>query len=240
MANNTATKPIKHAEAKRVIYTINHWTKLTTLREKAIPIMESLEKFHLKTIVHGSLARGDIRAGSDIDIFLPEVQSSFQVETALQQYDISANTRFIVQATPNYAMKAHIEIDEITTVSFPLMHMRRVEKEFYKFGGEISLNQLKEKMRIPGVDKRLMLIEPTIDGHCESSIIGKEEFAATILKVSSQTVLDRVHTLIRRDIVGRTGVFVKRELLPEETFELALKKISEANPAVRRRMKKKN
>jgi predicted nucleotidyltransferase len=240
LAKNTATKPIKHAENKRIVYTKNHWTKLTTLREKAIPIMESLEKFHLKTIVHGSIARGDVKAGSDIDIFLPEVQSSFQIETALQQYDISANTRFIVQATPNYAMKAHIEIDELTTISFPLMQMRRVEKEFYRFGGEISLNQLKEKMRMPGVDKRLMLIEPTIDGHYESSIIGREEFAATILKVSSQTVLDRVHTIIRREAVGRTGVFVKRELLPEETFELALKKISEANPAVRRRMKKKN
>jgi predicted nucleotidyltransferase len=240
LAKNTATKPIKHAENRRIVYTKNHWTKLTTLREKAIPIMESLEKFHLKTIVHGSIARGDVKAGSDIDIFLPEVQSSFQIETALQQYDISANTRFIVQATPNYAMKAHIEIDELTTISFPLMQMRRVEKEFYRFGGEISLNQLKEKMRIPGVDKRLMLIEPTVDGHYESSIIGREEFAATILKVSSQTVLDRVHTIIRREAVGRTGVFVKRELLPEETFELALKKISEANPAVRRRMKKKN
>jgi hypothetical protein len=45
---------------------------------------------------------------------------------------------------------------------------------------------------------------------------------------------------MRRDAVGRTGVFVKKELLPEETFELALKKMSEVNPAVRRRMKKEN
>jgi uncharacterized protein len=202
--------------------------------------MESLEKFHLKTNVHGSIARGDVKASSDIDIFLPDIQNSFQVETALHQGNISVNTRFIVQATPNYAMKAHLEIDELTTVSFPLMQMRRVEREFYKFGGEVSLNQIGENLRVPGVDKRLMLIEPNIDGHCESSIVGREEFAAAILKVSSQTVLDRVHTLMRRDKVGRTGVFVKKELLPEETFELALKKISEANPAVRRRMKKEN
>ena len=40
-------------------------------------------------------------------------------------------------------MKAHVEIDEMTTVTFPLMEMRRVEREFYRFGGEANLNQLK-------------------------------------------------------------------------------------------------
>jgi predicted nucleotidyltransferase len=33
-------------------------------------------------------------------------------------------------------------------------------------------------------------------------------------------------------------VFIKRELPLDETFELTLKKVSEINPAVRRRMKK--
>ena len=58
------------------------------------------------------------------------------------------------------------------------------------------------------------------------------------LGISAETVLDRVHTLLKRDSVGRTGVFVKKELMPDETFEFALKKLSEKNPAVRRRMKK--
>ena len=142
------------------------------------------------------------------------------------------------QATPSYAMKAHIEIDELTTVSFPLMEMRRVEREFYKFGGEITLSQLKANLRVPGADKRLMLIEPIKKGHIESTIVDREEFAAKIIGVSSETVLDRVHTLMKRDTVGRTGVFIKRELPPDETFELTLKKVSEINPAVRRRMKK--
>ena len=124
-------------------------------------------------------------------------------------------------------MKAHIEVDEQTTISFPLMEMRRVEREFYRFGGEINLSQLKADVRVPGVDKRLMLIEPTEKGHVESSIIGKEESAAKILGISAETVLDRVHALIKRDSVGRTGVFVKKELAPDETFELALKKLSE-------------
>jgi predicted nucleotidyltransferase len=135
-------------------------------------------------------------------------------------------------------MKAQIEIDETTTVSFPLMEMRRVEREFYRFGGEINLTQLKADVRVPGVDKRLMLIEPTEKCHAESSVLGREEFAAKILGVSAETVLDRVHALTKRDTVGRTGVFVKRELSPDETFELALKKLSDLNPAVRRRMQK--
>jgi hypothetical protein len=83
-----------------------------------------------------------------------------------------------------------------------------------------------------------MLIEPSEKGHTESSIIGREEFTAKILGISAETVSDRVHALIKRDTVGRTGVFVKRELSQDETFELALKKLSEMNPAVRRRMKK--
>jgi len=87
------------------------------------------------------------------------------------------------------------------------------------------------------VDKRLMLIEPSEKGHVESSIIGREEQAAKRLGVSAETVLDRVHALLKRDEVGRTGVFVKRELAFEETFELALKRLVDENPAVRRRMR---
>ena len=231
-------KPIKNAETRELIYSNIQWTQLATLREKAIPIMAALEKFHLQAIVHGSIARGDVKGASDIDIFIPEVQNSFLIETALQQAKIHANTRFVVQATPNYAMKAHIEIDESTIVSFPLMQMRRVEQEFYKFGGEITLTQLTADLRVSGVDKRLMLIEPTKKGHKESTIVGREEFAAKIIGISSETVLDRVRALLKRDTVGRTGVFLKRELLPDETFEQTLKKASEINPAVRRRIKK--
>jgi predicted nucleotidyltransferase len=134
-------------------------------------------------------------------------------------------------------MKAYIEVDERTSVSFPLMRMRRVEREFYKFGGEVNLNQLRAGTRVAGVDKRLMLIEPTEKGHAESSIIGREEYAAKILGVSAETVLDRVHALLKRDEVGRTGVFIKKQLASDETFEMALKKLADENPAVRRRMK---
>ncbi len=156
-----AVKPTKHADYKEVTYTSARWQLLNELRSKAEEIMAALEAFHLVSIVHGSIARGDVKRGSDVDVFIPEVQNSFLVETALEKANVPINSRLIVQATPNYAMKAHIEVNAQITVSFPLMQMRRVEREFYRFGGETNLNQLKAGVRVSGVDKRLMLIEPT-------------------------------------------------------------------------------
>ena len=232
-----AVKPTKQGEYQEVTYSSVRWELLKELRGKAVWVMAALEAFHLQSLTHGSIVRGDVNKGSDVDVFIPEVQNSFLVETALEKAKIPVNTRLIVQATPLYAMKAHIELDERTTVSFPLMEMRRVEREFYRFGGKVNLNQLKTNVRVSGVDKRLMLIEPTEKGHAESSVIGREAFTAKILDVSAETVFDRVHALLKRDAVGRTGVFIKRELRQDETFELALKKLSDLNPAVRRRIK---
>jgi predicted nucleotidyltransferase len=200
-------------------------------------VMEALEGFRLESAVHGSIARGDVNKRSDVDVFIPFQVSSFTVETALAKANICVSRRLVVQATPTYAMKAYIETDENTSVSFPLMKMRTVETEFYKFGGEAALTNLKNNVRVRGVDKRLMLIEPTEKGHEESSIIGREEQTAKLLGITVETVLDRVHALLRRDEVGRTGVFVERELAEDETFELVLKKLADQNPAVRRRMK---
>jgi predicted nucleotidyltransferase len=232
-----STKPKKRAEYKEVIYSNSRWALLRELREKAMRIMAALEAFRLRTLVHGSIARGDVKKNSDVDVFITELPSSFLVETALERAGISVSKRFLVQATPNYAMKAYIEVDAGVSVSFPLMHMRRVEQEFYKFGGKVNLQQLKKDIRVSGVDKRLMLVEPTEKGHAESSVIGREGAVAKRLGVSVETVLDRVHALLKRDEVGRTGVFVKKELAPDETFEMALKKLADVNPAVRRRMR---
>ncbi len=233
-----AVKPTRREDYREIVYGSERWALLKGLREKAFAVMEALDAFHLQAVVHGSIARGDVKASSDVDVFIPEVQNSFLVETALEKAKIRVNARLVVQATPTYAMKAHIEIDEVSSVSFPLMAMRKVEREFYRFGGEVNLAQLRADVRVAGVDKRLMLIEPDAHGHVESSILGKEEFVAKVLGISAETVLDRVHALMKRDEVGRTGVFLKKELSADETFELALKRLSDLNPAVRRRMKK--
>ncbi|MEM3695129.1 MAG: nucleotidyltransferase domain-containing protein [Candidatus Bathyarchaeia archaeon] len=231
-----AKKPSRRLEQREAIYDSRRWLLLGAFRVKAMQIMEALENFHLNAIVHGSIARGDVNEGSDIDVFIPYQVSSFMVETAIENAGISVNRRLVAQATPAYAMKAYIEIDEKTAVSFPLMKMRKVEREFYKFGGEATLEDLRANLRVCGVDKRLMLIEPTEKGHVESSVIGRENHVAKLLGISVETVLDRVHALLRRDDVGRTGVFIQKELLSGETFEMALKRLAEQNPAVRRRL----
>lgn len=232
-----AKKPRGRVDYREVVYDTERWALLERLREKARKIMEVLESSHLKAVVHGSVARGDVTEGSDIDVFIPRQVSSFRVETALETSGIVVNGRFVVQATPSYAMKAYVEIGESVTVSFPLMKMRKVEREFYRFGGVVSGGDLRDDLRVAGVDKRLMLIEPTGEGHRESTVVGREGYVAQLLGVSVETVLDRVHALLKRDEVGRTGVFIEREVRDHETFEMVLKEIAEENPAVRRRLR---
>jgi predicted nucleotidyltransferase len=234
---NVASKPERRQESREATYDSERWSLLTLFRQNAVGLLEVLEQRHLCAIVHGSIARGDVNKDSDIDIFVPDPASSFQIETALEQAKINVATRTIIQATPAYAVKAYIEIDATITISFPLMSLRRTEREFYGFSGRADLSQLKIGSRVPGIDKRLMLIQPTEKGHVERSIIGREEQTAKMLGISVETVLDRVHALLKRDAVGRTGVFVKKELESDETFELALKRLSEENPAVRRKLK---
>lgn len=232
-----AKKPLKRAERIEVIYNKKHWDLLGKLRIKAIRIMEPLSQVHLYSIIHGSIVRGDVSQKSDIDVFVPDSPSSFIVETTLERAGIPINRRLIVQATPHYAVKGYLEIGNQECVSFPLLKLRPVERDFYRFGGEASFPMLSKGTRVLGVDKRLMLIEPTSQGHVESTIVGREEHIAGVLGISVETVLDRVHALVRRDEIGRTGVFIERELSPEETFEMVLKRLVDQNPAVRRRLK---
>src|SRR4030042_3362431 len=153
-----ATKPTRRVDYKEVSYSSARWKLLKESREKATRIMTALESFRLRTLVYGSIARGDVNKNSDIDVFLAEPPSSFLVETALERTQLPVNTRLLVQAPPNYAMNAYIEIDARTSVSFPLMRMRRVEREFYKFGGEVNINQLKAGIRVAGVAKRRLFM----------------------------------------------------------------------------------
>ena len=231
-----AKKPIRRSELREVVYSNDRWLLLERFRKQTLRIMEPIEKIHVKTLVHGSIARGDVSKKSDIDIFIPTQVSSFTVETTLEKAGIPINRRLVVQATPTYAMKAHIEIDDSTSVTFPLMKLRKVEREFYKFGGEANFDSVMKGLRTSGVDKCLMLIEPTEKGHSESTVVGREEHVAKTLGITMETVLDRVHALLRRDEVGRTGVFIEQEVAPNETFEMVLRRLARENPAVRRRL----
>ena len=232
-----AKKPLPRAERIEVAYNEKRWNLLETLRAEAKTIMKALEERHIYSVVHGSIARGDVTQKSDIDVFVPQVLSSFIIETALEKAGFHIASRILVQATPTYSVKGYVEIGEKRTVSFPLSNMKKTEREFYTFSGEADLGMLRNNLRVLGVDKRLMLIEPTSYGHVESHVVGREEQVASLLKVSVDTVLDRSRALMRRDKVGRTGRFIEKELLSNETFESALKKLTDEKPEVRRRLR---
>jgi len=223
-------------EFLEVTYSEERWTQLAALRRKAAELMKALRGSNLSSITYGSIARGDVSKSSDIDVFIPEPASDVAVEMALERADIRPRRRVLVQATPSYALKACLEIEELVSVSVPLVKLKRSEREFYKFAGEIVLEQIESGKRVPGVDKRLMLIEPASSGHVETSIIGRESYVSKLLGVSSQIVNERVRILMKRDKVGRTGIFLERDLSSDETFESIVREIARTSPALRRRL----
>ncbi len=222
-----------------VTYNASHWRLLTSIRERTISIFGVLTTWGNSALVHGSVARGDVDEKSDIDILIPTSLSTQLVEAQLASSGISPYSREITQATPKHSPKAHMYLDPERTASItiPLSEFRRLELEFYKFGGTASMEDLMRGIRRSGCTKRLSLIQPTDDGHIESPIAGREAEVARLLGVSADIVRERIRVLTRRDAIGRTGVFLKL-VVPEGTsFEEVLKSEAESNPALRRTLR---
>ncbi|MEM1549289.1 MAG: nucleotidyltransferase domain-containing protein [Candidatus Methanomethylicia archaeon] len=228
-------KVIIKGDIRKVVYNQEQWILFSNLRSRAIKIMETLENNGLKCVVHGSIARGDVHKKSDIDILIPYPIPSYKLEIIIEENNLTVLNRKLVQATPSHVMKAHIELQDNIVLTFPMMEMRRLEREFYKFGGEADLEDLINNIRKPGVSKKLLLIEPIEEGHIESPVIGREEYVAEKVGVSIDIIKERERVLLRRDKIGRTGVYFKYALKPDETFEDIFKKILDRNPAIRRR-----
>ena len=224
------------SERIEVTYREERWELLRSLREEAADLMRPLASIHVECIAYGSLARGDVKPRSDVDIFIPNPPTPELVEAALERGGITVSEREIVQATPGYAAKGYILTGERRGYSFPLVRLLPAEREFYGFAGSIHLQQLEADLRVPGVDKKLMLIEPTNRGHVESLIAGREGEVARLLGVDLRIVAERVRTLERRRSVGRTGVYLKYSLEPNEGFGEALHRLSLRRPAVRKRL----
>lgn len=232
-------RPVRAADITEVIYDQERWRLFEELREYTLRMMKSLVTSGFDPLVHGSVARGDVDKKSDVDVFIPRVVPSYKIELALREAGFSPVKREIVMATPWQLPKAHIYIEEDRSITFPLVNPKSLELEFYHFGGAAGLEQVERAVRVPGVDKRLMLIEPTLQGHIESPVVGKEAEVAKRVGVSLDIVRERVQVLTRRAEVGHTGIFLQRELAPNENFEAVFKKLVEEKPAMKLRLKEK-
>lgn len=232
-------KPAKLFDSISVSYSRSHWALFRALRKDALAMMESLGQWKSSALVHGSLARGDVDEKSDIDILLPIDASTQLVEAGLETAGFEVLAREIVQATPVHSPKAHMYLDpeQKRAITIPLTPLRRLELEFYKFGGTVTLPDIKAETRARGCTKKLTLIEPAEGGHVESTILGREAEVARLLGISVDIVRERVRVLTRRDRIGRTGVFLKAPVPDGVSFEEALKLEAKMNPALRRTLR---
>jgi predicted nucleotidyltransferase len=165
-----------------------------------------------------------------VDIVVPYTISSYKVEVALT----GVIRRELAQATPSMVLKGHIYLDNDTCISFPLFKMKPRELEFYKWGGQVDVEGIQNGVRVHGVDKRLLLIEPTTAGHIESGVVGHESEVAKKLGVGIGIAQERVRVLMRRDSIGRTGIYRTHVLSQTESFEEVAKTLRDTDPALRR------
>ncbi len=188
------------------------------------------------SLLVGSVARGDVREGSDVDVALLDPLPPSLVEERLRAAGLAVALRELVQATPLSTPKLYLHLEGGEKVSVPLAELSRVEEEFYRFAGSITLEQLRRGERVPGVSKQLLAIIPTERGHVEFSVLGREAEVARLLGVSLEAVLDRVRALTRRDRVGRTGLFLRVEIPAWESAEAAVEELARRVPALRRKL----
>lgn len=225
---------------EEITYTEEHWNLLREKRNKAVKILSVLNNYGIKGYIYGSVARGDVHKESDIDIIIFSPPPIYKLELVFEEEFKSIYSRELVQATPNHAIKMHIYIDPLTTVTVPLVPLSKLEYEFYRFGGIIDIKLARDyRQRVPGVDKRLVLIIPTKKGHIGQSIIGMESYASKLLGVSIDIIKERISVLSKRDEKGRTGTFLKKILMPDESVDEVLRNLMRKNPKLRNLIKKR-
>ncbi len=222
-----------------IVYTEEHWAMLRRKRILAIRIMDALAHCGiLNTITHGSVARGDVRKDSDVDIVVLEYRALGLIEECIYAQGFHIYSRRLVQATPIHTPKIYLYLDpqEELVITVPLAEMSHIEKEFYRFSGMITRDELEKGKRVAGVNKKLILIIPTEKGHKEMPVIGNEGLVAKILGVSIDVVLDRVKALTKRRTIGHTGLFINREIPPTISIEEFIKRLCIENKVFRRRV----
>jgi len=219
---------------REVTYSDEHWRVLAAKRRKGVYILKFLSRYGFKPFIFGSVARGDIHKKSDIEIIVLDSKALPYIELLLLS-NFGLEEKTIIMATPRTAIKVYFHIDPELTVVVPAVPLSYDEYEFYKFGGKIELPEAENpRNRVPGVNKNLCLILPTERGHMEFSIIGREHEVSRILGVRISIVNERKHMLLRRDQLGRTGVYLELHLDPNESTMRKLMELRDTDPAIRR------
>lgn len=218
-----------------VVYDEERWKILREKRARALEILTVLAEAGISCFTYGSVARGDVHERSDVEVFIPRPVNAAVVEALIEQHLEGWMRREVVQATPGYVPKGYIYLDEYSTVSFPLLEMLRSEAVFYEIAGRVGLEELKRESRVPGMNKELQVIIPTVFGHSEFPAERDPEHAAKLLRVDPNHLRRRIDVLKRRRLYGKTGVFRKFVLEEGESFSDALNRLIAENPWMRRR-----
>lgn len=219
---------------ERVIYTESDWTRLKKKRKRAIKILGMFREFN--PYLYGSIARGDVHENSDLDLVFLYPVPIFKIELILHQNGYQRYFREIIMATPKDAIKLYIYLSELECLTIPLTKMDKKVLEFYDFGGKINLKELKSDIRVNGIDKRLVLIQPNSQGHDELSIINNEAVVAKIVGISIDTIMERKKVLLKREKLGKTGTYLKREIGIDETVEEVLKNLADKKRIIRNKL----
>lgn len=207
-----------------VVYGDEVWSLLRRLRERALMVMSHLEQHGFESIVYGSVARGDVTLSSDLDIFIPIPVPMYKLEYALSLLQ-PIHKRELIQATPYYAPKAYLYLNEKDTVSAPMVPLNRDEEGFYKLAGYLTLEELRRDVRKPGINKALQLIIPTAEGHVEKPLKHSFEEAVKTLDISPDILNSRMKVLLKRREKGHTGVYQHIVLHEGMSFEEAFEKM---------------
>jgi predicted nucleotidyltransferase len=226
-------KVVRDASSRLVEYDSARWDLLEGLRARAAQVHRQLPG---ESLTYGSVARGDVHQGSDVDIVVIDPPASYMIELAFGGTDHIIERRLTI-ASPGSVPKANVVLSDGTHLSWALLPPKDREQDFHRFGGAIDATTAGPKERVPGVSKRLLLIEPVPEGHRETGVIGAEVEVARALGLPLEVVSERVRVLNRRDSVGRTGVFRSIVLEDGQTFEQVLAALSDSTPAIRRQVR---
>src|SRR6056297_1789856 len=227
---------IVRGQEREIIYDEDRFKLLESMRDRAKKLFEMFKKERINCLTYGSIARGNVRETSDIDILITRKIPTYRIGLILEQNSIIPITRKIVQATPNNVIKINYELAGEVSISVPMTDFTRQGLEFYKFGGCLNYKELMADKRVPGVDKRLVLIIPTEKGHKERSLLMMRYDASKIIGVSQEMINQRIRVLNKRDKVGRTGVFLERDMHPSENAEEVLRNLARENHLIRKRL----